>query len=377
MGRERGRNVRADQRARAREREALEERFEDLLAEAPELEELVTARGAKAEPFHRWFRYVQGFAPELVRRFLAQAAPRAGPLLDPFSGSGTVVTECARQGRSAVGVDAAPVLAFLARSRFLLPPEEEFAVTGDPDFEALYAAAPDAWTRAGVLAAAATSVDGEGHRRTLQATPAELVRTRLGWMREDARRRLETPGEFVVGDARALPFARAVFGGALTSPPYLSRYDYAKINDPMERLYSGRGRRSGRRSQVRAAPVLARGSADLALPPAAEEAARELEFLGERDLAKLVLAYFADLGRVLAELARTLATGAPCWIVIGGADLKRSYVPSDLILAAMAEDRGFDVAALRIARRLRDSGRRLGARSDVAPRETVVELLRR
>jgi len=92
-------------------REALERRWRDRLTFEPCLATLVTAEGGRREPFHRWIPYKQGFSPELVRQFL-QEKPRtqkewaSHPILDPFSGSGTCVVECARHGVCASGVEA-------------------------------------------------------------------------------------------------------------------------------------------------------------------------------------------------------------------------------------------------------------------------------
>ena len=38
----------------------------------------------------------------------------------------------------------------------------------------------------------------------------------------------------IVGDARALPLADGCVGGVLTSPPYLSRYDYSRITGALD-----------------------------------------------------------------------------------------------------------------------------------------------
>ena len=77
---------------------------------------------------------------------------------------------------------------------------------------------------------------------------------------------------------------------------------------------------------------------------------------------------------VMAECRRVLKPGGVAWMVVGGARLKDIYVPSDLILAEIAECAGFSVDALHVARRLIDSGRKLGRLHNVSPRETVVVL---
>src|SRR3990172_12751891 len=98
-------------------REALERRWRDRLIVEPKLATLVTAEGARREPFHRWLPYKQGFSPGLVRQFLGenqrtQKEWASHPVLDPFSGSGTCVVECAKYGVCAVGCEAIAALVF-------------------------------------------------------------------------------------------------------------------------------------------------------------------------------------------------------------------------------------------------------------------------
>jgi hypothetical protein len=322
----RGRGVRADSRERVEAREEIEREYRDSLEVDDSLAPLVTGEEAAREPWHRWLPYRQKFSPGLVRRFLKGAK---GPVLDPFGGSGTTLIAAAQAGVRAVSVEAVPVLAFLADARF----------RPSPRADALFVAA-------GAQAA---------------------------WLEADRARPLPALGSAVVGDARRLPFADASFGGLVTSPPYLSRYDYVGQAAPLSRLFDPE-RAARRDAQVRAAVGRRTRRSEEPLPAAAEEAARQLEAKGGRGAAALVRAYFADLDAFLGEARRVLRKGAPFWLVIGGADLDREYVPADLIAAEQARRKGFELERIAVARRLRASGRFLGNLRDVAPRESVVRL---
>jgi hypothetical protein len=372
-------NVRAYQREHAAAREALEREFDPRIDVDDAYERLVTAEGGRDEPFHRWHPYRQAYSPELVRRFLQEANCVDGPILDPFSGSGTTVTECARQGRAAYGVDAVPVLAWLLGARFATSAPQFPPVPAESPFSSWYAAATEPIQRAAVLLAAGRTVSGAG-RPKRAASPEQLVHDVYGMIAEDLQRPLAPLGRAVAGDARSLPFQAGTFGGAVTSPPYLSRYDYARINAPMEKLFRSGEAGTNRKRQLRAAVGVKdkylRKPTRAVIPAAAEEAARGLEQQGNRADAGVVRNYFADLGRTLVELRRTLKPGAPAWIVIGGADLDREYVPADLVCAEQAERIGFRVDGVTEARKLREYTRRLGGLSAVAPRESIVRLRR-
>jgi DNA modification methylase len=354
VGRKWGNAVRAFQREHVKAREALEEKYEDLLAVDDTYADLVTGEQTKDEPYHRWLPFRQQFAPALVRRFLAETAPQ-DPVLDPFSGSGTVAIECARSRRAGIGVEGIPVLAWLARARFC--------------------SADDA--RLAAILEAGRAVTGEGRRKA--AAPAAGLRDEIARMiAEDRARPILGSAHVIVGDARALPLAERSVGGVLTSPPYLSRYDYSRITGALDAAW--------RRGAAAAAPQLpatlkARGAGrpparrDEELPAAACEAIAAVRNRGRKRDADTIATYFGDLMRTLSELHRVTRPGAPVWVVIGAAEIEREYVPSDLIAAELAVPAGFRVTGLVEARRLRQSGRLLGDKKGVSPRESIVKLV--
>jgi 23S rRNA G2445 N2-methylase RlmL len=224
MGRKWGTAVRALQKEHVRAREDLERAWHDAVEVDDTFADLVTGEQAKTEPYHRWLPFRQQFAPGLVRRFLADAEP-LDPILDPFSGSGTVAIECARAQRAAVAVEAIPVLAWLTAARF-----------NDDDRPRL----------AEILVAART-VTGEG-RRKAPLPLAELQQQVDQIIAIDRGRPLSAAAHVIVGDARRLPLADGSIGGVLTSPPYLSRYDYPRIASLLDSLWR-RGKPGPRRGR--------------------------------------------------------------------------------------------------------------------------------
>lgn len=366
--------------ANAQAREGLERRWHARLRAAPELAELVTGAQLADEAFHRWFAYKQAFAPELVRRFLADASVRLpGPLLDPFSGAGTLAIECARRGVQALGVEALPSLAALARARGVkeiprLP--EVGACSSVEEFAGLFTLEAH---RAALLLAEARRHDSDGAPLRQAPNVRAALREALRVMREDCATPLPLRPSVVVGDARDLAeLSDGSMAGALTSPPYLSRHDYAQVTAPIERIYSlwypQQGAEPARAKQVRAFPRALRREWRRSPHPAVAEAQSELAANDQSRLAGVTRSYFEDLGDALATLRRVLRESASAWIVLGGARFGPVYVPSDLIAAELAEERGFSVVDLLVARRLVPAGRPLGRLDDVAPRETLLIL---
>lgn len=82
---------------------------------------LVSFQGSKSTPFHRWFRYREGFSAEFVEyifdRFTARPSSRRLRVLDPFAGSGTALTIAAQRGFEATGIEIMPVGTSILKAR--------------------------------------------------------------------------------------------------------------------------------------------------------------------------------------------------------------------------------------------------------------------
>ena len=76
----------------------------------PELAGLVNWGGGAELPVHRWFRYREGFSPELIG-----ALGLGRRILDPFCGAGSILVGAALRDRAAMGIDVNPLATFVAR----------------------------------------------------------------------------------------------------------------------------------------------------------------------------------------------------------------------------------------------------------------------
>ncbi|MFC1708201.1 hypothetical protein ACFL59_15520 [Planctomycetota bacterium] len=381
----RGRGARADQRGRARERESLERRWRPVLEHRPHLEALVTAATGRDEPLHRWLHFRPGFGPGLVRDFLARGGVAGGPLLDPFSGSGTTVLEAALRGHAGVGIEVQPSLCFLTQVAFYrgeVPDLPDLLQRGEESHERKLAESlTHPVHRAALLSAASKALRADGsHKRRSPANIGTLVRAAFHMIREDLAQPPTGRGLVLQGDARRLPLRNGSAGGALTSPPYIARFDYRRIVSPLDKLcrvWRGSHEHRGGSAQLQACRRGRRARPGRATPPvrpAAREAWCRLEEIGRGQAASVCADYFAGLEDSLRAMARVLQLGSPVWIVIGGAFLHEVYVPSDLICAEILEEAGLEIERLEVARNLAHSGgRRLGNLRGVVPRETLIQ----
>jgi DNA modification methylase len=98
----------------------------------PDLAGMVNWGGGAAQPIHRWFRYREGFSPQLIT-----ALGLGRRILDPFCGSGSIMVGAAQHGRQSVGIDVNPLAVFVSRVKLspLRPAEVVAATRFLSDFE--------------------------------------------------------------------------------------------------------------------------------------------------------------------------------------------------------------------------------------------------
>lgn len=166
----------------------------------------------------------------------------------------------------------------------------------------------------------------------------------------------------ITGDARDLTSAlgqRAQFDVAIFSPPYPNRYDYS-ANYQLELGFgfvdSREELKALRRAQLRShleAPWPERRTVESqALDEflAALLAARRTGDQSGR-VFKMAAGYFEDMREVFKGLASCMRPGAPVAIIIGTQVFASQELPTDLLLADIAESEGFGVKSVWIARR--------------------------
>ena len=80
----------------------------------PYFGELVNFSNSMDLPTHRWFRYREGYSPQLVEEFTRSLA-KGSKVLDPFCGSGTTLVASQKLGLCAFGLDVNPLATFVSR----------------------------------------------------------------------------------------------------------------------------------------------------------------------------------------------------------------------------------------------------------------------
>jgi len=100
-----------------RERIQLENKYEALIEEKPELSRLVSFQGNKNVPLLRLYRYKEAFSFELVKKFLKEfSAVSSSYVFDPFCGMGTTLLASMSQKIPSLGIDLLPMAVFIAKT---------------------------------------------------------------------------------------------------------------------------------------------------------------------------------------------------------------------------------------------------------------------
>lgn len=67
---------------------------------------------------HDWYRFVLSYPPHVVRNYCERFGMTNGArVLDPFSGTGTTVVECRKQGLASIGIEAHPMAHFAGTTK--------------------------------------------------------------------------------------------------------------------------------------------------------------------------------------------------------------------------------------------------------------------
>lgn len=361
-------------------------------------------------PVHRWVFYKEAFSPELVSEILKSAGVSVGHVLDPFAGVGTTLLEAARVGLDATGVELMPFASYAASVKVRAGQADPAAVRDVlarvlasrrrpaqiPDIPAMgwafeeevrerllrYQAALDQLEPSiekDVVRLAFLSVieevsqatkDGTSIRRipagtrrgrwgttTSPETVRELFKARVGEFVSDLPNTVSGPFMRVFqGDARVLPSAAAdrKYDMALFSPPYPNRYDYSAIYQ----LELGFGFVDGNHELRELRRQLLRSHMETDWPsvrtvqvPALDEfifntLARRRQGDQTRRMVRMVAGYFEDMRTVLEGLTNVVRPGCPVVLVVGTQMYNGYHLPTDLLLAELAQQLGFKVNKL-------------------------------
>ena len=344
---------------------------------SPELKDLVTFVPNKSEPFHNWYYYKEGFSRGLVNFFISRfGIAKENLVLDPFCGVGTTLLACKQAGLRAAGFDVSPLAVFVSQvktANYNLESLEEAARHALKwKFERPRNLPSSPWLKRAFSKYALEDIFFYKEKITHIENPVERnflalglmdsaikcsyitkdgavvkihkgavapvgkifkykIRRMLRDLRESKIENIEMLPE--VGDARNLQLADGSIDFIITSPPYLNKIEYTNIYKTEYELFF----------DLPATKLRAH------IGDRVEEISDNLEIEEIKNL-PIAQAYFSDMKKVLLELKRVCKNGAKLAVVIGGGCFPDRAVLTDKIFARLAEQAGFSVKEILVAR---------------------------
>lgn len=415
-------------------RAAIESKFAPLLREEPRFAKMVSYVGNKKLPLLRLYRYKEAFSLTFVEDFIKRfELTEDDYLFDPFCGMGTTLFTGMLQQTPSIGIDKLPVAAFIAGTLPLFisaNPRElrdafEFVKGRAADSKSADVAADVKIMKIAFPAEMLTEL--RRWKSAIDALPCPMRDMLLllffsilepcsytakdgQFLRLKKDKRLGNPGELLdmkvqeamrdielmgaywdlgraappsvqVADARDLSdvgFQKPPTA-IITSPPYGNRYDYTRTYslelcfefvknfDELKALRYG----------ILRSHIEAKTRADDAPPHTlvkriVERLQGKGKDLNNPRIPAMLTAYFVDMQKVIAEWGRVLAPNGKVAMVVDNVRFHGEPVPVDLILSELAEEVGFRVEEIIVARYKGNSSQQMGKYGRVPVRESVV-----
>jgi DNA modification methylase len=416
-------------------RQEIEEKFKNIIHEELELTSLVSYVGNKSIPFLRIYRYKEAFAFNFVKDFLKRFEATSNDyVFDPFSGLGTTIFTSLFSGIPSVGIDRLPIAYFISKTlpKFLQLKENELKEIWKSTVSKVNKNKPaDVAMDVPIMRVAFdnkslldlrklkttiddlsvpyhdillllffaileecsfTAKDGQFLRLSRDkkiSNPIEAMDGKVSQTEEDIRRirtifphlaiKKEVMPDVYLGDTRDLSNIKFKKKPTviITSPPYANRYDYTRTYSlelcfhfvkNFEELKAIRFGilRSHIESKI--------NNGELAPHPIIKEVVEALtrKKLNNPKIPSMIITYFIDMQKVIKEWYKVLASGAKVAMVIDNVRFEGELIPVDLVLSDMAEEVGFEVKEIIVARYKGNSSQQMRKYGKIPVRESIV-----
>ncbi len=339
-------------------------------SKAQYLEKLVTFIPNKREPIHNWYLFKEGFSKQLVDILLDKFDLNKNSLvLEPFCGTGTTPLACKQRGISSIGFDVSPFFVFVSKVKTrdydLKELKENISIASKWKFQKPENTFKEKFVRRMfsryvledfvfyqnkineikdgkmrdflllalidcVMSSSYAFKDGAVVKIKKRSVPPlkNFFKYKIKKMYKDLERTNVNPVDtrIMEGDARNLKLGDESVDCVITSPPYLNKSEYSNIFKIEETLLGiPRKERS----------YIGSGSEDFDL------------YL---DFPLTAKSYFNDMDKVLKEIYRVCKDNSKIAMVIGGGCFPDKVIECDLVLAELAENIGFKLKKIMVAR---------------------------
>jgi DNA modification methylase len=346
---------------------------------------------------HGYHRYPAKFIPQIVSRLAEKYTQKGDLIVDPFGGCGTTFVESRVMGRPSVGVDINPVAVLITKAKITpidpvrvekelmtlesrLETYSENTKVKTPEHERIdYWFKPEEKRELAFIFAEVSKTKDRNIRgfffcgfsnilkncsiwlqksnkptRDFEKKPSEPTKTFLKqikmMVKGNARfydllkqkDHLEVPSQVYCTDARTIPVKDNSVSLIVTSPPYVTSYEYADLHQLTALWLRYAKDLSGFRKRFIGSSYHNRK--DLVLNSLiAENIGKEL-LKKDKKTAEEVSTYFGEMNQVFVEMKRILKKGGKTCIVIGNTSLKGVEILNAEVFAEQLQNLGLKIA---------------------------------
>ncbi len=346
---------------------------------------------------HGYHRYPAKFIPQIVSRLAEKYTKEGDLIVDPFGGCGTTLVEAKIMGRPSLGVDINPVAVLITKAKITpIDPqkiEKAFAAlkakldtynkdtkVKAPEHERIdYWFKPEEKRKLAFIFAEISKLKNQDIRdffycgfsnilkncsillqksnkptRDLNKKPSEPIQTFYKqvkmMMRGNARfyelskekNHLQIPSQVYCTDARTVPVKNNSVKLIVTSPPYVTSYEYADLHQLTALWLEYTKDLSDFRKRFIGTSY--HSKKDLILKSGLAEKIRNELLKKDKKTAEEVSTYFSEMNQVFAEMKRMLKKSGKACIVIGNTSLKGVEILNAEVFAEQLQNLGLKVA---------------------------------
>ena len=346
---------------------------------------------------HGYHRYPAKFIPQIVSRLAEKYTNEGDFIVDPFGGCGTTLVESKVMGRPSIAVDINPVAVLITKAKITaIDPakiEREFGALQKkletynentkvkaPEHERIdYWFKPEGKRKLAFIFAEISKIKDQDVQdfffcgfsnilkncsiwmqksnkptRDFEKIPSEPIKTFFKQMKMMLRGNarlfellsekgyLKIPSKVVCTDARTIPAKDSSINLIVTSPPYVTSYEYADLHQLTALWLEYTQDLSDFRKRFIGTSY--HSKKDLILNSSIAESIRKELLETDKKTAEEVSTYFSEMNQVFVEMKRMLKKGGRTCIVVGNTSLKGVKILNAEVFVEQLQNLGLKVA---------------------------------
>ena len=404
-----------------------------LTTENVYFQDLVNFKTNKISPRHSWFEYKQGYAEKLVAYLIEKNnPPKDSYVLDPFTGVGTTNLVSQQLGYKSIGYDINPVAILASKVKTKHYPEallrqidkliSKFTPTrytkNVPVAKVISSSfEEDVFKQLMYIKGFYESIEDESIQNFLKLAYLSIIQRASirikdgnGIKLAKNKKKLDNVYIFFVDkvkqmlhDAKTNNFDQEtiLINGSMTlkndfnkisdknvgivifSPPYANCFDYCEVYK-LEFWMGGFVQNYSDFDKYRS--IALRSHVNSSFSHEFINKNSNVEIIADlisthnvwnKNIPDMIRGYFDDMEEILKNMSKVMIKGARAYIVVANSGYRGVLVPTDLLLAEIAEKNGFQVNNIYIARKIRASSQQMSLLHDgynKLMRESIIEI---